>query len=144
MYLDVLRVLAAMLLCFICSGRCCSTVRTSSRSSTEMHTRHQPVCGSRLCCKCVYCNRLQLCFCAVQVWADAAAQSGHPLSPEEKWQLGTKLIADSGDHVSAARVFAETNNYYRLMRVLEIVLHTGKTLADFEPEQATPHDYDFR
>ena len=80
----------------------------------------------------------------MQVWADAAAQSGRPLSLEEKWQLGTKLIADSGDPVSAERVFAETNNYYRLMRVLEIVLHTGKTLADFEPEQATPRDYDFR
>lgn len=80
----------------------------------------------------------------LQVWADAAAATGHALSPEEKWELGTNLVADLGDPVAAQRVFAETNNYYRLMRVLEIVLHTGRTLADFEPNKAARADYDFR
>lgn len=84
------------------------------------------------------------CRWCLQVWADAALQSGCPLTAEQKWQLGTKLVADSGDPVAAQRVFAETNNYYRLMRVLEIVLHTGKTLAELKPDEAAPCDYDFR
>lgn len=92
---------------------------------------------------CMFAYNMLLPY-SLQVWADAASQAGSPLSPDEKWQLGTQLIADSGDPVAAQRVFAETNNYYRLMRVLEIVLHTGKTLSDFEPDQAAPSNYDFR
>ena len=84
------------------------------------------------------------CLCSLQVWADAACQKGRDLTPEEKWALGTGLIASLGDPVAAQRVHAEANNYYRLMRVLEVVLHTGRTLAEFEAKPDTLPDYDFR
>lgn len=58
--------------------------------------------------------------------------------------MGTGLIASLGDPVAAQRVHGEANNYYRLMRVLEVVLHTGKTLAEFEAKPDAPPDYDFR
>lgn len=80
----------------------------------------------------------------LQVWEVAAAEMQRPLSPDEKWQLGTKLIADAGDLAAAKRVHAETNNYYRLLRVLEIVLHTGKALSEFEADPDAVQDYDFR
>ena len=80
----------------------------------------------------------------MQFWAEATSAKGSELTPEEKWHLGTDLIAKSGDLTAAERVKGETNNYYRLLRVLEIVLHTGKPMADFKPEQDAPLDYDFR
>lgn len=78
------------------------------------------------------------------MWAEAASRKGTELTSEEKWVLGTDLIASLGDPVAAKRVHGEANNYYRLMRVLEVVLHTGKTLADFEAKPNAPLDYDFR
>jgi len=80
----------------------------------------------------------------LQVWADAVQSKGSKLTDKEKWEAGTALIAKSGDPAAAKRVSAEVNNYYRLMRVLEIVLHTGKPLAEFEPQADVPLDYDFR
>ena len=70
----------------------------------------------------------------MQVWELASADLQRALSPDEKWHLGTQLIADAGDPVAAKRVHAETNNYYRLLRVLEIVLHTGRALSEFEAD----------
>ena len=78
------------------------------------------------------------------MWADAARQKGSDLTAEEKWGLGSGLIASLGDPVAAQRVHREANNYYRLMRVLEIVLHSGRTLAEFEAKSDAPPDYDFR
>ena len=78
------------------------------------------------------------------MWADAAHHKGSELTAEEKWDLGTGLIASLGDPVAAQRVHGEANNYYRLMRVLEVVLHTGRTLAEFEARPDVPPDYDFR
>ena len=82
-------------------------------------------------------------MCA-QAWVDAASRKGSELNTDEKWKVGTDLIARSGDPAAAERVHAETNNYYRLMRVLEIVLHTGRTMAEFEAKAETPAEYDFR
>lgn len=79
-----------------------------------------------------------------KVWADAANHKRGELSAEEKWNLGTNLISESGDPVAAERVHAEANNYYRLMRVLEIVLHTGRTLTEFQAKANASVDYDFR
>ena len=78
------------------------------------------------------------------MWAVAQERKGSNLTEEEKWELGADLIAKSGDPVAAERVSGETNNYYRLLRVLEIVLHTGKALSEFEPQPDVPPDYDFR
>ena len=80
----------------------------------------------------------------LQVWAEAEQSKGSQLTDKEKWEAGTALIAKSGDPAAAERVSAEVNNYYRLMRVLEIVMHTGKSLAEFEPPADAPLDYDFR
>ena len=80
----------------------------------------------------------------MQVWSEATAKAGCELSAEERWNLGCDLIASSGDPVAAERVRAEANNHYRLVRVLEIVLHTGRPLTDFEAKPDTPLDYDFR
>lgn len=79
-----------------------------------------------------------------QVWAEAEQSKGSQLTDKEQWEAGTALIAKSGDPAAAQRVSAEVNNYYRLMRVLEIVMHTGKSLAEFEPAADAPLDYDFR
>ena len=78
------------------------------------------------------------------MWASAAHQKGGDLTADDKWGLGTSLIASLGDPVAAQRVHKETNNYYRLVRVLEVVLHTGRTLAEFEANSDAPLDYDFR
>lgn len=80
----------------------------------------------------------------LQVWAEAASRKGADLTTEEKWSSGTELIATLGDPVAAERVHREANNYYRLVRVLEVVLHTGKTLAEFEAKPDVPINYDFR
>ena len=77
-----------------------------------------------------------------QVWAEATEAKGAELTTEEKWTLGTDLIAKSGDPASAERVKGEANNYYRLVRVLEIVLHTGKPLTEFGAQDDL--EYDFR
>lgn len=79
-----------------------------------------------------------------KVWAEAASRKGADLTTEEKWSSGTELIATLGDPVAAERVHREANNYYRLVRVLEVVLHTGKTLAEFEAKPDVPINYDFR
>ena len=81
---------------------------------------------------------------SLQVWADAEHRKGSDLTAEEKWGLGTDLIASLGDPVAAQRVHGEANNYYRLMRVLEVVLHTGRTLAEFDAKPDAASDYDFR
>ena len=36
------------------------------------------------------------------------------------------------------------NNYYRLLRVLEIVQTTGKTMSELDIDEQAPLDYDFR
>lgn len=42
------------------------------------------------------------------------------------------------------RIRSESNNRYRLMRVLEILLTTGKTLAELNHDRTAALDYDFR
>ena len=38
----------------------------------------------------------------------------------------------------------EPNNDYRLMRVLEILIQTGRTMAEMDLDLSAPLDYDFR
>ena len=80
----------------------------------------------------------------MQAWSEAQTLTGQELTAEEKWDLGCALIAKSGDPEAADRVSGEMNNYYRLMRVLEIVLHTGQTLKQLDAKSDAPLDYDFR
>jgi tRNA dimethylallyltransferase len=67
------------------------------------------------------------------------------LTEEEKWTAGVNLIANLGDLESAERLRNESNNYYRLQRVVDILLQSpGKTLKDLNLNEAAPLDFDFR
>jgi len=68
------------------------------------------------------------------------------LSTEEKWKAGVALVRSLGDKETADRLeHQETNNWYRMTRVLDILLQSpGKTLAELDTDAATPPDYDFR
>eukprot|EP00890_Picochlorum_soloecismus_P003763 jgi/Picsp_1/4388/NSC_01894-R1_trna dimethylallyltransferase 9 len=67
------------------------------------------------------------------------------LSMEEKWTAGVELVRSLGDKESADRLeHQETNNWYRMTRVLDILLQRpGKTLAELDADAAIPPDYDF-
>lgn len=80
-----------------------------------------------------------------EAWAAAAAAAGRPLTDAERWAEGVGVVAALGDAESAARLSTETNNYYRLTRVVDILMQSpGKTLADLNLDEAAPMDYDFR
>ncbi|EIE19274.1 isopentenyl transferase, partial [Coccomyxa subellipsoidea C-169] len=62
---------------------------------------------------------------------------------EERWEVGIAKIAALGDPASAEREVP--GNYYRLNRVLEILLGTGgRPLAELNLDTGAPLDYDFR
>ena len=68
------------------------------------------------------------------------------LTMEEKWKAGVELVRQLGDTEAANRLeHQETNNWYRMNRVLDILMQRpGKTLAELDADAATPPDYDFR
>lgn len=78
-------------------------------------------------------------------WNDASSTLKRPLTSDEKWEIGMKAIEELGDHESAKRLRGEMNNWYRLCRVVDILLQSpGKTLAQLDSDQKAPLDYDFR
>lgn len=81
-----------------------------------------------------------------QAWEEAVAARGGPeLSEAEKWEAGAALVEKLGDTESASRLRTEPNNYYRLQRVVDILLQSGgKPLAALNLDEAAPPDYDFR
>lgn len=87
-----------------------------------------------------------------KAWADALQEkkksnlsSSEILTEEEKWNAGVNLIENLGDIESANRLRHESNNYYRLQRVVDILLQSpGKTLKDLNLNEAAPLDFDFR
>lgn len=87
-----------------------------------------------------------------KAWADALQEknqkknsSSESLTEEEKWNAGVNLIKNLGDIESADRLRNESNNYYRLQRVVDILLQSpGKTLRDLNLNEAAPLDFDFR
>ena len=67
------------------------------------------------------------------------------LSREALWAAAARVVADLGDPAAAARVAAERHNWYRLMRVCQILIsNPGKTLAELDADAAAPPDFDFR
>jgi len=79
---------------------------------------------------------------ALQQAEDAA---GQPLSADAKWAAAVGLVASLGDEESAQRLSTEVNNWYRLYRVVDILLQSpGRTLAQLNLDEAAPLDYDFR
>lgn len=81
-----------------------------------------------------------------QTWKVATADRGNDeLSPEEKWSIGVELVKSLGDPDSAIRLAEVPNNYYRLRRVVEILMVSGGTpLAALDLDIAAPLAYDFR
>lgn len=80
-----------------------------------------------------------------EAWEHAAAAAdGGELTPQQKWQAGVNLIASLGDPESAEELKTVPNNYYRLLRVLEILLATGRPRSDLNLDTAAPLTYDFR
>ena len=55
------------------------------------------------------------------------------------WRGAVKLLAESGDPETAARL-AE-NDWYRVERALEIVMTTGRPVSDFKPTPPPPYDF---
>ena len=80
-----------------------------------------------------------------EAYSAAEEEVGRKLTPEERWSAGIKLIADLGDTDSADRLSKESNNYYRLQRVVNILLQSpGSTLAELKAAEGGCLDYDFR
>eukprot|EP00884_Botryococcus_braunii_P023627 jgi/Botrbrau1/9949/Bobra.0012s0044.1 len=79
-----------------------------------------------------------------QAWQEAEIQKGAPLTLEERWEVATALVAKLGDPVAADKLKEVPNNMYRLLRILEIVLQTGRPLAEMDLDTSAPLDYDFR
>jgi len=70
---------------------------------------------------------------------------GRDLDDQERWNAGIGLVEKLGDVDSAERLRGEPNNYYRLLRVVDILLQTpGKTLKELNLNETAPLDYDFR
>lgn len=78
-------------------------------------------------------------------WRAAEIEFGRALTEHERWQAGVGVVAALGDIESAERLRMEVNNYYRLTRVVDILLQAPhQTLAQLNLDEAAPLDYDFR
>jgi tRNA dimethylallyltransferase len=89
---------------------------------------------------------LELVRAAQKRAADAKGlPSAEALSETEAWEAAASTLSDAGDPQAAARVAAERNNYYRLLRALQILLVSGgKPLSAQDLDAAKPWNYDFR
>lgn len=74
-----------------------------------------------------------------------AAQAALQLSDEQRWQVAVDVVQQLGDQESAARIRAERNNWYRLQRVLQILVQNGgKPLSQLDIDTTRDLQYDFR
>lgn len=78
-------------------------------------------------------------------WTALQRKLGRDLEDEERWGAGVEVVEKLGDIETAKRLKSEPNNYYRLIRVVDILLQSpGKTLEELNLNEAAPLDYDFR
>jgi tRNA A37 N6-isopentenylltransferase MiaA len=74
-----------------------------------------------------------------------AAAAGLQLSEEQRWDVAVDVVQQLGDPETAARIRAERNNWYRLQRVLQILVQNGgKPLSELDVDTTKDLDYDFR
>jgi tRNA dimethylallyltransferase len=74
-----------------------------------------------------------------------SAAAAAALTDEQRWHLAVDVVEQLGDAATASRIRAERNNWYRLQRVLQILLQNGgKPLSEMDIDTAKPLDYDFR
>lgn len=79
--------------------------------------------------------------------AEAKAVAVDELTQEDKWKAGVALVRSLGDEATADRLlYQEVNNWYRMQRVVDILLQApGKTLADLNNDpDGHDKEYDFR
>ncbi|KAK9812443.1 hypothetical protein WJX73_000141 [Symbiochloris irregularis] len=79
-----------------------------------------------------------------RAWQAAAEGKGAELTEEERWEAAAQAVATAGDPQAADKLRTEPNNHYRLRRMLEILVTSGRTLADMDLDRSAPLDYDFR
>eukprot|EP00887_Chlorella_sp_A99_P000641 scaffold5.g641.t1 len=74
------------------------------------------------------------------------AAGGRELSQEERWAVGVALVRGRlRDPGAAARLEGEPNNWYRLQRVVDILLQSGgRTLAELDADPSAAPAYDCR
>lgn len=67
------------------------------------------------------------------------------LSREQLWDAAVDVIVGLGDPEAAGRVREERHNWYRLMRVCQILLgNEGRKLSEMDIDTRQEPDYDFR
>lgn len=75
----------------------------------------------------------------------AAAAAAAQLQPQQRWDVAVDVVQQLGDAEAAARIRAERNNWYRLQRVLQIlIINGGKPLSELDIDTTKELDYDFR
>jgi tRNA A37 N6-isopentenylltransferase MiaA len=74
-----------------------------------------------------------------------AAAAALQLQEEQRWDVAVDVVQQLGDPETAARIRAERNNWYRLQRVLQILVQNGgKPLSQLDVDTTKELDYDFR
>jgi tRNA dimethylallyltransferase len=74
-----------------------------------------------------------------------SAAAAAALTDDQRWDLAVDVVRQLGDAATAGRIRAERNNWYRLQRVLQILLQNGgKPLSEMDIDTTKPLDYDFR
>lgn len=74
-----------------------------------------------------------------------AVQAALQLPDELRWDVAVDVVQEMGDPETAARIRGERNNWYRLQRVLQILLQNGgKPLSEMDVDTTRELDYDFR
>jgi tRNA dimethylallyltransferase len=75
----------------------------------------------------------------------AAAQAAAQLPDAQRWDVAVDIVEQLGDPETATRIRAERNNWYRLQRVLQILVQNGgKPLSQLDVDTTKELDYDFR
>ena len=75
----------------------------------------------------------------------AAAAAARQLQEEQRWDVAVDVVQQLGDPETAVRIRAERNNWYRLQRVLQILIQNGgKPLSQLDVDTTKELDYDFR
>jgi tRNA dimethylallyltransferase len=75
----------------------------------------------------------------------AAAQAAAQLPDAQRWDVAVDVVEQLGDPATAARIRDERNNWYRLQRVLQILVQNGgKPLSQLDVDTTKELDYDFR
>lgn len=74
----------------------------------------------------------------------AEAAAGRTLTQPEAWEAGAQLVVDLGDPITAQKLLEQPNNWYRMRRVLQILLESGKARTEQDIKLSSSLRYDVR